>query len=92
MAHKMPTDVCRCCKHFIQHYALRDGKFHWVNCGHCTNPKFRARKPWTKARSLYEYSEPNESLYVDQEYLSKSLLQRVLAMELLPHMDIREDA
>ena len=91
MAHKTPTDVCRCCKHFIQHYSLHNGKFRWVNCGHCTNPKVRPKQSWAKACSRYEYIEPVEDRYVDKEYLSKELLQKVLTMDLLPKMNIQED-
>ena len=91
MANKMPKEMCRNCKFFIQHYILTKGKFKWINRGHCTNGKLRDKHAFAKACQNYEYQEPVEDRYVDKEYLSKELLQKVLTMDLLPKMDIKHD-
>jgi len=84
--------MCRNCKFFMQHYILDNGKLRWINRGHCTNGKLRDRQAFAKVCAQYEYQSPVEDGYADKEYLSKELLRKVLTMDLLPQMDIREDA
>ena len=53
--------------------------------------KLRNKQACGKICQNYEYQEPVEDRYIDKEYLSKALLQKVLTMDLLPAMDIKED-
>lgn len=82
----MKKEMCQNCKYFMQHFILSKGKFCWINCGHCTYAKLRTKQAYAAACTHYEYTEPVEDCYADREYLSKALLQRVLAMDLLPEM------
>ena len=92
MGKAMPKEMCRNCRFFIQHYILNNGKLRWVNYGHCIQGRFRNREAYGKICEHYEYQAPVEDGYADREYLSKELLQKVLSMELLPQLEIREDA
>lgn len=42
--------TCDGCKYFIQHYRKDRGQnYSEVDCGHCTHPMVKARKPETPA-------------------------------------------
>jgi len=84
MANKTPKEMCRNCKFFIQHYILLDGKFKWINRGHCISGKIRDKHAYGKICKNYVYQASVEDRYVDKEYLSKALLQKVPTMDLLP--------
>ena len=84
--------MCRNCKFFMQHYILDKENFKWINAGHCMKLKLRNKQAYAKICEHYEYQAPVEDRYVDKEYLSKELLQKVLTMDILPKMNIREDA
>ena len=91
MAKTIQREICRNCKFFMQHYILDNGQFKWINAGHCIKLKLRNKQAYSKICEHYEYQEPVEDRYVDQEYLSKELLQRVLTMDLLPKMEIEDN-
>ena len=92
MGNATSKEMCRNCKFFMQHYILDKGTFKWINAGHCMKLKLRNKQALSNICEYYEYQQPVENRYVDKEYLSKELLQKVLTMDLLPKMNIREDA
>ena len=83
----MDKESCRTCGHFIQHYAFRNGKFRWVNCGHCTEPKVRHKDPYAKICEHYIHTQPAEDQFLTQEYLTKELLKYVLSLDLPPKIE-----
>ncbi len=50
----MTQAACKTCQHFHQHYVRSNGDYTWTNCGHCTFPRFKARKYDTPACAHYE--------------------------------------
>jgi len=87
----MKTNTCSSCGHYRQHYAFDRRKIFRVYCGHCTCKKVKARKPDSKTCENYVKSEPDEEAFATKEYLSKTLLEYLLKLELLPEIhDSRE--
>ena len=78
---------CRTCQHFIQHYALRNSKLIQVHCGHCTYAAPKTKRPGRKACEHFEQGVNDTEHFVNKEYLSKKLLDKVLSMELLPEIE-----
>ena len=81
---------CKDCGHFLQHYALGNGRLWKVYCGHCTCLQARQKRPDAKACGHFIPGEPPENNFVSREYLSKALLQKVLGMQLLPEIEYLE--
>ena len=82
----MEGNTCNTCEHYRHHYTLDQRKIFRVYCGHCTYGRAKAKKPHTKVCEHYVYADIEETLFVSKEYLSKSLLEYVLKMELLPEI------
>ena len=85
----MENQTCKNCKYFRQHYGLGDKGFFRLHCGHCAHPHLRNRKPEQKACAEFIPGESKEKKFVSKQYLSKSLLDWVRQLELLP--EIREE-
>ena len=83
----MEEHYCKNCQHFIQHYALRDGRLIQVYCGHCTYARPKTKRPDKKACEHFEPGVKDTEQFVSQEYLSKKLLDKVLSMALLPEIE-----
>ena len=77
---------CGSCGYFVRHYALCDGRLIQVYCGHCTYVKPKVKRPDRKACEHFEQGIKDTECFVNKEYLSKKLLEKVLSMELLPEM------
>ncbi len=87
----MNTDTCKTCAHYRQHYALDNRHIFRVYCGHCTFLKVKNKKPDSKICENYMPSVPDETAFATKEYLSKTLLEYMLNLELLPEIhDITE--
>ena len=82
----MENQTCKNCKHFHQHYGLDDKGFFRLYCGHCAHPHLRNRKPEQKACPEFVPGESEEKKFVSKQYLSKSLLDWVRQLELLPEI------
>ena len=82
----MDEKFCKSCVHYIQHYGLNKRRLYRLNCGHCTFPKIRNRRPYTVACAYYMPGEADEAAFASKEYLSKELLQYLLHLELLPEI------
>lgn len=78
---------CRSCQHYIQHYALRNGRLIQVYCGHCVYASPKAKRPDQKACEYFAQGVKDTEQFVSKEYLSKKLLDKVLSMELLPKIE-----
>ena len=83
----MESLTCETCVHFIQHYRLEEDSCAAVNCGHCTYPRLKHRKPLTEACIHYapRLSPPalpdrKKVIY----YLTTEVLQYILRYELPP--------
>ena len=50
----MKKPVCSYCIHFNQHYILDSQRCTTVNCGHCTYPRIKPRKPDSPACEHFE--------------------------------------
>ena len=84
----MHNNFCGTCVHYRQHYTFIQGKLFRVYCGHCTYQKTKRKRLDAKVCENYSYVEATEDTFVTKEYLSKSLLEYLLKLELLP--DIHE--
>ena len=73
---------CGECSKFIQHYAFLEGKLRKVWCGHCTDTRKKMLHQDKPACDLFTPGESVEEKLVNQEYLTKTLLQKVLSMKL----------
>ena len=82
----MDDPSCRTCAHYRQHYTFNQHKIFSVYCGHCTYRKVKTKKPDAKACEHYLFAESVENAFVTKEYLSKSLLEYILKLELLPEI------
>ena len=82
----MEAVKCKTCQHFHQHYILDRQSCRAVNCGHCTHPGLKHRKPEQPACSLYapgtgpDLPDRLEVIH----YLTVDLLQYILQLELPP--------
>ncbi len=81
----MNTNVCQDCGRFKQHYGISDGRYHWINCGHCVvNSRSRHRHALHRACEHFEPCDrppiqPREKLIVTVERL-----RAILDMEFPP--------
>lgn len=51
------TQICKNCKHYIQHYVQHGRGYMIVYCGHCCYPRLKHRKPDTPACAHYKEKE-----------------------------------
>lgn len=77
---------CKSCRHFTQHYALCNGRLIQVYCGHCIYAAPKAKRPDRRACEHFEQGIKDTESFVNKEYLSKKLLEKVMSMELLPEV------
>ena len=82
----MDINNCKSCAHYRQHYTFDQRKIFRVYCGHCTYQKAKTKRPDAKACEHYLLAEPTENAFVAKEYLSKTLLEYMLKLELLPEI------
>ena len=87
----MENHFCNTCMYYRQHYTFNHYKIFRVHCGHCTYSKVKRKHPDSKACESYEQLESTEGAFVSKEYLSKSLLEYMLNLELLPEIYNEED-
>lgn len=73
---------CGECAHYIQHYAIFEGKLSPIYFGHCVQKKRKRVDQISPACELYVQGEPIENRLVTKKYLTKELLQKLLSMEL----------
>ena len=87
----MEKKRCNSCAFFKQHYGLDGKKLYRLYCGHCIKAKAHAlskgRKPDALACAQYVPGEPDTSSFANKEYLSKTLLEYVLKLPLLPDIE-----
>ena len=76
--------TCVECRHFMQHYGLVDERFVPIYCGHCTFSCPRAKHPDTPVCKHFIPGNPKTGIFVTKQYLTKQLLNYVLALELFP--------
>ena len=86
----MNPTVCAGCAYYRQHYTFDNRHIFRVHCGHCTFRKVKNKLPDTKACENYVAGYPMESSFVSKEYISKTLLEYVLKLELLPEIQGEE--
>lgn len=82
----MENQTCQNCKHFRQHYGLNEGKIFRLHCGHCVLPRMKNKKPEQKACEKFVQKENKEKDFVSKEYLSKTLLDWIRQLEILPEI------
>ena len=82
----MENQTCQNCKHFCQHYGLDERGFFRVHCGHCTHCRIKTKKPHQKACPEFVQTENKEAEFVSKRYLSKTLLDWIRQLELLPEI------
>ena len=82
----MRTNTCKSCTHYQQHYAFDQRKIFRVYCGHCTLRTVRKKLPDTAACENFSPAPPDENAFATKEYLSKTLLEYMLSLELLPEI------
>ena len=88
----MEKETCSLCAHFHQHYILDSQRCTTVNCGHCTKPRIKHRKPDAPACAYFaectDRDLPDRSQVI--HFLTTKFLEEVLKKPLPP--EIREDA
>ena len=83
----MNNQTCKTCLYFHQHYSLKDGQVIRVFCGHCTFPKVKTTRPFTKACGNYVPGPPDADAFASKEYLTKKMIRRLFEMDFLPQID-----
>ena len=83
----METKQCKMCGHFIQHYGLNNDSLYRLYCGHCKQGRLKRKRPDAPACEYFVPGEAREEAFVNKEYLSKKLLERILEMDLLPKIE-----
>ena len=80
---------CKNCEHLHQHYVLDKQSCTAVNCGHCSYPRLKHRKPNTPACTYYLPTDHTEDL-PDRaaviNYLTTEMLEHILSLELPPEV------
>ena len=74
--------TCNDCQHYLQHYILIDGKIRPVYCGHCLMHSKRRIRPDCKSCEAFALGVPISEQLVNKQYLTKTLLQHLLSLEL----------
>ena len=82
----MTKNTCNTCAYYRRHYTVDQRKIFRVYCGHCTYLRVKRKKPDAGGCENYVQSDPDEMAFVSKEYLSKSLLEYVLRLDLLPEI------
>lgn len=80
----MEDKTCSECTYYQKHYTLIDGQLLQVNCGHCTKSLKKKTKPNTKICDRFIPGTSSKEEMVSKQYLTKSLLHKVLSLELFP--------
>ena len=85
----MEEEQCKNCVHYRRHYTLSNQRATAVNCGHCTHPRMKTRKP--DAKACIHFVEQTEQDVPDRmeviRYLNTEVLQFVLGLELPPEIE-----
>lgn len=84
------SKACKGCNHFLRHYVLSGSRLFQTNCGHCTFQRAKHKRPDARTCENFTPTDPEVETFVTKEYLSKALLNKVLAMELVPEIVHRE--
>lgn len=87
----MTQNTCGTCAHYRRHYVLDQRKIFRVYCGHCTYLKAKTKRPDSKICENYVQTAPDEEAFASKEYLSKTLLEYMLRLELLPEIHTGEN-
>ena len=80
----MSEKICKYCKHFHQHYGLKDGVFSQVHCGHCVFPQVKHRRPSGKICAHFTPGLPDEEIYATKKFLTKEMIRRLFELEFFP--------
>ncbi len=83
----MEQNICNTCVYYLRHYTFNQKKIFRVNCGHCTCGRIRRKRPYTNACENYLQADPQENGFASKEYLSKTLLEYMMQLELLPEIN-----
>ena len=82
----MENAKCGSCAHFRQHYILDKQSCRAINCGHCSQPRLKHRRPEQAACLHYapctDNALPNRREVI--HYLTTDFLQYILQLELPP--------
>ena len=82
----MQEYTCNTCANYRQHYTFDQQKIFRVFCGHCTFPKVKTVRPFKKSCVFYEPGGVHLDAFVSKEFLSKSLLEYMMKLDLLPNI------
>ena len=74
--------ACKDCGHFRRHYILDEQACTPVNCGHCTYPRLKNRKPDTLACTHFVLREQPEQ--ENRHFLTMELVKWLRSLELPP--------
>lgn len=80
----MSNESCKACKHFHQHYSLKDGILTQVYCGHCTFPRVKHKRPYSKTCAHFTPGVPDEEMYASRKYLTREMIKHLFEMEFFP--------
>ena len=86
----METQICKNCTHFRQHYTVDAEHYSALNCGHCTWPRIKHRKPDSKACEHFVLQTeppllPNRRSVV--HFLHTRFLEYIMEMPLPPERE-----
>lgn len=85
----MNAPICKDCSYFRQHYVLTADGLLGICCGHCTLHGVKHKSPQKPACEKFLPSSDIRDLFPSKKYVTKRLLEYVLALEYLP--EIEED-
>ena len=83
----MPEKQCGSCKYFQQHYTLSKGRLIRVYCGRCLFGRPKKRFYDSAACETFVIGSSDVEAFADTQYLTKELLNYVLALPLLPEIE-----
>lgn len=82
----MNHSTCSTCGYYKQHYAFDNRKIYRVYCGHCTYLRAKRKRPDARICENYIQGNPDEDAFVTKEFLSHTLLQYMMKLDLLPEI------
>lgn len=73
---------CGDCANYVQHFAIQEGKVKKIWCGHCTKSNKKKLDQDSKACDDFVPGQSVDNKLVNKEYLTETLLNKVLSLEL----------
>ena len=80
----MEGETCSHCGHYCRHYIVEEQGCWAINCGHCTYPRLKNRKP--DAPICANYVRREMQIPVHKGYLTAQLVRWIQSLEYPPEI------